>query len=152
MGVELVRVGKYLDASIESYGKTFFEELRKKEAEEEYDEEELQKNRWSMVALQKVNKDLLYPSEYQRFHIIQELLMQNNSKGFNTQIQFMDGEEFIITPDMLVDFEDGYLIIFNRDEYLEDPTVIPTKEALINLVNVRELHTLHENNDEVVGD
>ena len=145
MGAELVRVGKYLDDSIEEYSKTFFEELHKKEAGEEYDDEKLQKNRWSMIALQKVNKDLYYPSDYERFHIISNMLARNRDKGYGTEFVFLDDSEMIISPDMLVDFVDGYLVIYNKEYSEENPTLMPIEDTIFNLCNLREVNTLREN-------
>ena len=139
---ELVRIGKYLDDFIEKYSKSFYEELRKKEAEEEYDEEELQKNRWSMVALQKVNKDLHYPSSFERFHIISNMLARNRDDGYDTEFVFLDGSVMTIQPDMLADFRDGYLVIFNKEYSEENPTLMPIEDSAFNLCNLREVHTL----------
>lgn len=139
---ELVRIGKYLDDSIEKYSKSFYEELCKKEAGEEYDEEELQKNRWSMVALQKVNRDLHYPSSFERFHIISNMLARNRDDGYDTEFVFLDGSVMTIQPDMLADFRDDYLVIFNKEYSEKNPTMMPIEDSAFNLCNLREVHTL----------
>lgn len=144
MGWELVKVGKYLDDSIEKYSKTFYRELNKKEAEEEYDEEELLRARWSMVALQKVNKDLHYPSSFDRFHVISDMLFRNHHDGYNTEFVFLDGSKIIVSPDMLADFEDGYLVLYNKEYAEEHPTEVRVKDCVYNLLNLKEVNTIRK--------
>lgn len=144
MNRDFVRVGKYLDDEIEKYAKKFYSELHKKESDEEYDEEDLQRYRWTMVTLQKVNKDLHYPSDLDRFHVIQNMLSHNNHEGFETEFVFMDGSKIIVAPDMLVDFTDGFLMVFNREEYEKGPGIIPSIDSIHNIWNLKEVNTIRK--------
>lgn len=148
MGYELDKVGKYLQDLMKDYGETYFNELHKKESDEEYDEEELLKSKYSMICLEKLSRDLGYPSEFDRLHVIQDMLIWNNRKGFSTEFIFLDGSKIIVTPDTLANFEDGYLVLFNQEDYEADPTLVPNKDSLFNLVNIKEVHTIRESDEE----
>lgn len=148
MGYELKRVGRFIDSEINKTRELYLGELQKKEAaeknEEDFDDSDFIKYVHYMQILTKLNKDLFYPSEFERFDIIQEVLMRNNREEHNTEIVFLDDNVLTINYDMLVDFRDGFLVVYNKEYYEEKgPSIIPPVDSLINLANVKEIHTIY---------
>lgn len=148
MGYELKRVGRFIDSEINKTRELYLGELQKKEAaeknEEDFDDSDFIKYVHYMQILTKLNKDLFYPSEFERFDIIQEVLMRNNREEHNTEIVFLDDNVLTINYDMLVDFREGFLVVYNKEYYEEKgPGIIPPVDSLINLANVKEIHTIY---------
>lgn len=150
MDYTMQRVGIYLDAEIDNIRKLYIDELNKKEAlnGKYFDDKDLIKYAHYIQCLTKINKDLHYPSSFERFNIIQNMLMRNNDEKRNTEIVFLDDVVKVISYKMLVDFKDGYLVVYNHDAYEEDSTSIPPIDSVINLANVKELHTIYNDEEE----
>jgi hypothetical protein len=146
MDYTLQRVGRYLDAEINKIRELYFEELKKKEAlhGKYFDDSDLIKYAHYSQCLGQINQDLFYPSSFERFNVIQEMLIRNNREEHNTEIVFLDDTVNVINHKMLIDFSDGYLLIFNKESYDENPDMVPRVDSLINLANVKELHTIYD--------
>ena len=153
MGYELKRVGQFIDSEIDKTRKLYLGELQKKEAaesnEEDFDDSEFIKYAHYMQILTHINRALFYPSEFERFDIIQEVLMRNNRDENITEIVFLDDNVLTINYDMLVDFRDGFLVVYNKEYYEEKgPGIIPPVDSLINLANVKEIHTIYNDGED----
>ena len=123
---------------IEDYENIISELERSKE--DDHVRETLNKYTHYVVCLSELNRQLFHLIEFDE-HTIFETLRQNYEKN-DTEFIFIDDSSYTVKKDDICIFKDNYILIQNKEEFKEDPTVIPSTEKAINLDNVKLVKTL----------
>lgn len=124
---------------IEDYENIISELERSKE--DDHVRETLNKYTHYVVCLSELNRQLFPLIEFYE-HVIFETLRQNYEKN-DTEFIFIDDSSYTVKKDDICIFKDNYILIQNKEEFKEAPTVIPSTEKAINLDNVKLVKTLH---------
>lgn len=74
-------------------------------------------------------------------HPIFNLLVQNHKK-FDTEFILTDGTDEVITKSDIISIKDNFLLIYYKEDFEKDHTVIPRTCRILNLDNVKWVNTL----------
>lgn len=123
---DLNRVGKYLDSLVEEYKGLYIDACEKG-----VNEDKIYYSAF-VDCIDKLNRDLFFPSDFEGLNVVRELLMQNYG-NCDSRIECVDGSSFVVGFDDLCDVVDGFVVIRNKEEFEEDCTVVPSIVRVVNL-------------------
>lgn len=123
---------KVIDSKINDYDKMLSEVIES----ENPDEKLAGKYRHYVMCLTELRREFFFKE-----HAIFELLRENYEKH-DTEFVFMDGSSYTVKKDDICSMNDNYVLINNKDDFMENPTELIRTDKALNLDNVKIVRTL----------